>query len=104
MRRLSHRAITGVRLRAHHRPCMFFSWTSRVLSRRRRPSEQVMSRIHKIHAMDIRSVDLNLLVGDADLAAGFFPDLQKAGCFQQALFKTTSACIACARNDAARAA
>ncbi len=36
--------------------------------------------------------------GEADLAVGFFPDLQKAGYFQQALFKTTYVCIACARN------
>ena len=34
--------------------------------------------------------------GDADLAVGFFPDLQKAGFFQQGLFKTSYACIACA--------
>ena len=38
--------------------------------------------------------------GEADLAVGFFPDLQKAGFFQQALFKTSYACIACARNKA----
>jgi DNA-binding transcriptional LysR family regulator len=38
--------------------------------------------------------------GEAHLAVGFFPDLQKAGYFQQALFKTSYACIACARNDA----
>jgi DNA-binding transcriptional LysR family regulator len=44
-----------------------------------------------------------LETGDADLAVGFFPDLQKAGYFQQALFKTSYACIACARNDAAPA-
>lgn len=44
-----------------------------------------------------------LEAGDADLAVGFFPDLQKAGYFQQALFKTSYACIACARNDAAPA-
>lgn len=36
--------------------------------------------------------------GEADLAVGFFPDLQKAGYFQQALFKTSYTCIACARN------
>jgi DNA-binding transcriptional LysR family regulator len=44
-----------------------------------------------------------LEAGEADLAVGFFPDLQKAGYFQQALFKTSYACIACARNDAAPA-
>jgi DNA-binding transcriptional LysR family regulator len=38
--------------------------------------------------------------GEADLAVGFFPDLHKAGYFQQALFKTSYACIACARNEA----
>lgn len=36
--------------------------------------------------------------GEADLAVGFFPDLQKAGFFQQALFKTSYACIACASH------
>lgn len=39
--------------------------------------------------------------GEADLAVGFFPDLQKAGYFQQALFRTSYTCIACARNRAA---
>ena len=38
--------------------------------------------------------------GVAELAVGFFPDLQKAGFFQQGLFKTSYACIACARNKA----
>ncbi|HEY8356910.1 MAG TPA: LysR family transcriptional regulator [Ramlibacter sp.] len=38
--------------------------------------------------------------GEADLAVGFFPDLQKAGFYQQGLFKTSYACIACADNDA----
>lgn len=42
-----------------------------------------------------------LEAGEADLAVGFFPDLQKAGYFQQALFKTSYVCIACARNTAA---
>ncbi|MGV3572708.1 MAG: LysR family transcriptional regulator [Ramlibacter sp.] len=36
--------------------------------------------------------------GEADLAVGFFPDLQKAGFYQQGLFKTSYACIACAGN------
>jgi DNA-binding transcriptional LysR family regulator len=35
--------------------------------------------------------------GEADLAVGFFPDLQKAGFFQQGLFKTSYACITCAK-------
>ncbi|HEY8707134.1 MAG TPA: LysR substrate-binding domain-containing protein, partial [Burkholderiaceae bacterium] len=34
--------------------------------------------------------------GAADLAVGFFPDLKKAGIFQQRLFKTSYQCIACA--------
>lgn len=38
--------------------------------------------------------------GEADLAVGFFPDLQKAGYFQQALFQTSYACIACAGHTA----
>ncbi len=41
--------------------------------------------------------------GEADLAVGFFPDLQKTGYFQQLLFKTSYVCIACARNQAAPA-
>ena len=44
-----------------------------------------------------------LEAGEADLAVGFFPDLQKAGFFQQGLFKTSYACIACAGNAAAGA-
>ena len=40
--------------------------------------------------------------GEAELAVGFFPDLERAGYFQQALFKSTYACIACARNTAVR--
>lgn len=36
--------------------------------------------------------------GEADLAVGFFPDLQKTGYFQQALFTNSYACIACARH------
>ena len=37
--------------------------------------------------------------GQADLAVGYFPDLQKTNYFQQALFKSSYACIACARNQ-----
>lgn len=33
--------------------------------------------------------------GEAELAMGFFPDLQKGGFFQQRLFKTSYACIVC---------
>jgi DNA-binding transcriptional LysR family regulator len=36
--------------------------------------------------------------GEADLAVGFFPDLQKAGFYQQRLFKTSYTCIACASH------
>lgn len=38
--------------------------------------------------------------GEADLAIGFFPDLQKAGFYQQLLFKTSYACITCMHNAA----
>ena len=41
--------------------------------------------------------------GSAELAIGFFPDLQKAGYFQQRLFKTSYACITCSSNSAAGA-
>lgn len=44
-----------------------------------------------------------LEAGEAELAVGFFPDLQKAGYFRQALFRTSYTCIACARNKAAPA-
>jgi len=40
--------------------------------------------------------------GAAELAVRFFPDLQKAGFFQQGLFRTSYACIACARNSEVR--
>jgi DNA-binding transcriptional LysR family regulator len=39
--------------------------------------------------------------GEADLAVGFFPDLHKAGFFQQALFKTSYACVTCAHTGPA---
>ena len=35
---------------------------------------------------------------EAELALGYFPDLQRAGYFQQALFKSTYECIACAHS------
>ena len=38
----------------------------------------------------------------AKLAVGFFPDLQKAGFFQQALFRTSYTCIACASRATTR--
>lgn len=37
-----------------------------------------------------------LEAGQAELAVGFYPDLHKAGFFQQGLFKTSYACISCA--------
>jgi DNA-binding transcriptional LysR family regulator len=40
--------------------------------------------------------------GQAELAVGFFPDLQKAGFFQQALFRTSYTCIACASRATTR--
>jgi DNA-binding transcriptional LysR family regulator len=57
---------------------------------------RTMSRPRAVAAQALES-------GEADLAVGFFPDLQKPGYFQQALFKTSYACIACARNEAAPA-
>lgn len=39
-----------------------------------------------------------LEAGDAELAIGYFPDLQRAGFFHQALFKTSYACITWAGN------
>ncbi len=39
-----------------------------------------------------------LASGEAELAVGFFPDLQKAGFFQQALFRTSYTCIVSADN------
>ena len=41
-----------------------------------------------------------LEAGAADLAVGFYPDLNKAGFFQQGLFKTSYACITCTDNRA----
>lgn len=41
--------------------------------------------------------------GEADLAVGFFPDLHKAGFFQQALFRTSYACVTCAKAGPAAA-
>lgn len=37
--------------------------------------------------------------GEAELAVGYFPDLQRANYFQQALFNTSYVCIACANNS-----
>ena len=40
--------------------------------------------------------------GQAELAVGFFPDLRRAGFFQQALFRTSYTCIACASRATTR--
>lgn len=37
--------------------------------------------------------------GEAELAVGFFPDLQRAGYFQQALFKGAYACVCSESNE-----
>jgi DNA-binding transcriptional LysR family regulator len=42
-----------------------------------------------------------LASGEAELAVGFFPDLQKTGFFQQSLFKTSYVGIVCATHMAA---
>lgn len=65
-----------------------------VLRRLRQEAPQV--RLHAI-AKPREAAAEALASGDADLAVGFFPDLKKAGFFQQGLFKTSYACIACAR-------
>ncbi len=68
-----------------------------VLRRLRQEAPQV--RLHAV-AKPRTAAGQALEAGEADLAVGFFPDLQKAGYFQQALFTTSYACIACARNKA----
>lgn len=54
-------------------------------------------RLHAV-SMPRKAAAEALESGAAELAVGFFPDLQKAGFFQQGLFKTSYACIACAGN------
>ena len=68
-----------------------------VLRRLRQEAPQV--RLHAV-SKPRTAAGQALESGEADLAVGFFPDLQKAGYFQQALFKTSYACMTCARNDA----
>jgi DNA-binding transcriptional LysR family regulator len=63
---------------------------------RRLRHEAPMVRLHAV-AKPRQAAAEALTSGDADLAVGFFPDLKKAGFFQQGLFKTSYACIACAR-------
>ena len=54
-------------------------------------------RLHAV-SMPRKAAAEALASGQAELAVGFFPDLQKAGFFQQGLFKTSYVCIACAAN------
>ena len=58
----------------------------------------------RLHALSLprKAAAEALESGVAELAVGFFPDLQKAGFFRQGLFKTSYACIACARNPDVR--
>jgi DNA-binding transcriptional LysR family regulator len=66
-----------------------------VLRRLRREAPHV--RLHAVSKPRMAAAAA-LEAGEAELAVGFFPDLQKAGYFQQALFKTSYVCIACGRN------
>ena len=68
-----------------------------VLRRLREEAPQV--RLHAVSRPRAAAADA-LEKGEADLAVGFFPDLQKAGYFRQALFRTSYTCMACARNAA----
>ena len=56
-------------------------------------------RLHALSRSRSEAADA-LEKGEADLAVGFFPDLQKAGYFQQALFTSTYECITSAANTA----
>lgn len=56
-------------------------------------------RLHAVSRARAAAADA-LEKGDADLAIGFFPDLQKAGYFQQSLFTTTYECITSAGHTA----
>ena len=55
----------------------------------------------RLHAVSMRrkAAAEALESGQAELAVGFFPDLQKAGFFQQGLFKTSYTCVTCADNS-----
>jgi DNA-binding transcriptional LysR family regulator len=66
-----------------------------VLKRLRHEAPNV--RLHAV-SMPRKAAAEALTSGMADLAVGFFPDLQKSGFFQQRLFKTSYVCIACASN------
>ena len=54
-------------------------------------------RLHSLSRSRSEAADA-LEQGEADLAVGFFPDLHKAGYFQQALFTSTYECITSAGN------
>ena len=69
----------------------------RVLRRLRKEAPQVHLRTL---AMPRTAAADALASGAADLAVGFFPDLHKAGFFQQSLFPTSYACIACRKAGA----
>lgn len=66
-----------------------------VLRRLRRDAPQV--RLHAV-SMPRKAAAEALETGVAELAVGFFPDLRKAGFFQQGLFRTSYSCIVCASN------
>ncbi len=66
-----------------------------VMKRLRREAPNV--RLHAL-SMPRKAAAEALASGQAELAVGFFPDLQKTGFFQQGLFKTSYVCIACASN------
>jgi DNA-binding transcriptional LysR family regulator len=66
-----------------------------VLLRLRQEAPHV--RLHAV-SMPRKAAAEALESGQAELAVGFFPDLQKAGFFQQGLFKTSYTCITCASN------
>ncbi len=71
----------------------------RVLRRLRQEAPGV--RLHAV-SMPRKAAAEALESGAAELAVGFFPDLQKAGFFQQKLFRTSYSCIACADNQEVR--
>lgn len=69
-----------------------------VLRRLRREAPQVQ--LHAVSKPRAAAAEA-LEKGEADLAVGFFPDLQRTGYFQQALFTSSYACVACAHNEGA---
>lgn len=65
---------------------------------RRLRGEAPLVRLHT-RSMPPKAAAEALASGEAELAVGFFPDLQKAGFFQQALFRTSYTCIVAAENE-----